>query len=178
MDWGELGTQIAKIGLPLLGAVLPIPGGVAIGTALASHIGAATNTPDDILAKLTQSADAVEKAHEFELTHQETMLKLKLEDEQRRIDAEVKDRDRASNMYVATKSFTPEFLSWIIVIASIALYAHLMTNGNPKTLDDVILGRILGTLDTSFGVVLAFWLGTSYSSRGKDATIANIAKGQ
>jgi hypothetical protein len=80
MDWKELGTAIAKIGLPLLGAVLPIPGGAAIGGALASAIGAKAE-PGDILAKLTQSAEAVEKAHEFELTHQETMLKLSLEHE-------------------------------------------------------------------------------------------------
>lgn len=89
MDWKELGSQIARLGLPLLGAVLPIPGGAAIGSALASAIGAGSAKPEDILAKLTQSADAVEKAHEFELTHQQTMLKLQLDHEleQRRADS-------------------------------------------------------------------------------------------
>lgn len=76
MDWKELGESVAKLGLPLLGAALPIPGGEAIGAALASHIGATSGNPEDILATLTQSADAVQKAKEFELTHQETMLKI------------------------------------------------------------------------------------------------------
>lgn len=81
MDWKELAAAVAKIGLPLLGAVLPIPGGMAIGTALASAIGSPSSKPEDILATLTASADAVEKAKQFELTHQETMLKLQLDAE-------------------------------------------------------------------------------------------------
>jgi hypothetical protein len=79
MDWKELGAEVAKIGLPLLGAVLPIPGGVAIGTALASAIGAKSTNPSDIFAKLSASADALQKAKEFELTHQEKMLQLGLD---------------------------------------------------------------------------------------------------
>jgi type IV secretory pathway VirB2 component (pilin) len=89
MDWKELGTAVAKIGLPLLGAVLPIPGGAAIGTALASAIGSGSSKPEDILASLSANAEALQKAKEFELTHQETMLKLQLdyEIEQRKADS-------------------------------------------------------------------------------------------
>jgi len=176
MDWAELGTQIAKIGLPLLGAVLPIPGGAAIGTALAEHIGSASSAPNDILAKLTESADAVEKAKEFELTHQETIMKLKIDHEVALVEAERKDRDSARQAMTTSKSYTPEVLSWIIIIAVIAIYAHLVINGNSKTLDDIILGRILGTLDYAFATVIGFWLGTSFSSRKKDDAISNLAK--
>lgn len=87
MDWKALAENIAKIGLPLLGAVLPIPGGAAIGAALAAHIGAPSASPDDIWAKLSASADAVQKAKEFELTHQETMLRIVVEAETRQIEA-------------------------------------------------------------------------------------------
>lgn len=79
MDWKALGESIAKIGLPLLGAVLPVPGGAAIGTALASAIGSPSAKPEDILATLTASADAVTKAKQFEETHQETMLKMQID---------------------------------------------------------------------------------------------------
>jgi len=89
MDWKELGEAVAKIGLPLLGSVLPIPGGTAIGTALASRIGAKSGEPADILTALTGSAEAMQKAKEFEGTHEETMLKLTLdhEDKQRSQDS-------------------------------------------------------------------------------------------
>jgi Holin of 3TMs, for gene-transfer release len=81
MDLKDFGMAVAKLGLPLLGAVLPIPGGVAIGTALASAIGSGSTKPEDILATLTANADALQKAKEFEMTHQETMLKLKIDQE-------------------------------------------------------------------------------------------------
>jgi len=79
MDWKALGTAVAKLGLPLLGAVLPIPGGAAIGTALAAAIGSGSDKPDDILSALTANADAMAKAKAFELQHQETMLKMSLD---------------------------------------------------------------------------------------------------
>jgi len=79
MNWQELGTEIAKVGLPLLGAVLPIPGGAAIGAALASAIGSGNADPQAIFNTLTASADAMQKAKQFELAHQETMLKLQLD---------------------------------------------------------------------------------------------------
>ena len=78
MNWKDLGEAIAKIGLPLLGAVLPIPGGAAFGTALASAIGSPSAKPEDILNLLTQNADAVQKAKQFEDQHQEKMLDLQL----------------------------------------------------------------------------------------------------
>jgi roadblock/LC7 domain-containing protein len=85
MDWKSLGESLAKIGLPLLGAALPLPGGMALGTALAGMVGSPSGKPEDILAHLTQSADAMEKAREFETTHQETLLKIT-------VDAEIEAR--------------------------------------------------------------------------------------
>jgi hypothetical protein len=76
MDWKELGAAVAKIGLPLLGAALPIPGGMAIGTALAAAIGAPSAKPEDILAAITANPAALQAAREFEAKHQERMLEL------------------------------------------------------------------------------------------------------
>lgn len=75
MDLKMLATEIAKLGLPLLGAALPIPGGAA----LASTIGASSAQPEDILATLTGNAQALAQAKQFELTHTETMLRLTLD---------------------------------------------------------------------------------------------------
>jgi len=76
MDWKELGTEIAKVGLPLLGAALPVPGGAAIGAALASAIGSKSANPSDILATLTASADTQLKAKQFEEAHQEKLMQM------------------------------------------------------------------------------------------------------
>ena len=98
MDWKSLGTSIAKLGLPLLGAILPIPGGAAIGTALASQIGSPSASPEDIFARLTQSAEALQKAHEFELTHQETMMKMQMDFFAQSAKIEEEDRASARNL--------------------------------------------------------------------------------
>lgn len=89
MDWKSLGESVAKIGLPLLGAALPLPGGAALGTALASAIGSPSVKPEDIIASLSSSMDALSKAKQFELQHQETILKIN-------IDAEIAQRQADS----------------------------------------------------------------------------------
>lgn len=81
MELKDIAAQIAKFGLPLLGAALPIPGGAALGSALAKAIGAPDDTPAHILATLNASPEAVQKAREFELTHQATILRLTTEAE-------------------------------------------------------------------------------------------------
>lgn len=76
MDLKTFGLELAKIGLPLLGAALPCPGGAALGAALASQIGAKSSDPADLLATLTGNAQALEQAKQFETTHVERMLDL------------------------------------------------------------------------------------------------------
>jgi hypothetical protein len=76
MDWKDVAKSIAQLGLPLLGAALPIPGGAAIGSALASAIGSSSANPSDILATLQSSADALAKAKQFEEQHREKLMEM------------------------------------------------------------------------------------------------------
>jgi hypothetical protein len=89
MDWKDLGKSLASIGLPLLGAALPIPGGAAIGTALASMIGSSSANPSDILSTLQASADAMAKAKQFEDQHREKLMDMayQYEIDQRKADS-------------------------------------------------------------------------------------------
>lgn len=83
----------------------------------------------------------------------------------------VEDRKDARAMLIATRARTPALLSWAVILGTFAIYGYLLQVGKPA-LDDIILGRMLGTLDMAFGVVLAFWLGTSHGSRTKDEALA------
>lgn len=89
---------------------------------------------------------------------------------------EVDDRKSARQAAVESKSYTPSMLSWLVVLGYFLVTGYLIVEGNPAKLDDLLLGRLLGTLDMAFGTVLAFWLGTSFSSRSKDAALAAAAK--
>ena len=84
MDLKQLGIELAKLGLPMLGAALPLPGGAVLGTALANYIGG-DKDPDKLLAAISGNADMLQKAREFETTHQETILKIQVEAETARI---------------------------------------------------------------------------------------------
>jgi hypothetical protein len=179
MDWKALGESLAKLGLPLLGTALAGPAGGAVGAALASHIGgdvAASGSPQDILSAITANAEAGRRAREFEATHQEHLLQITTTAQMEAQKAEAADRQSARAAMIQTSARTPAVLSWVVVVAISIMYGFLIWKGNPANLDDVILGRILGTLDTAFGVVLAFWLGTSFSSRQKDDTIKAMAQ--
>lgn len=77
-DWKEVASKLAEIGLPLLGAALPIPGGMAIGAALASAISSKSTKPEDILATIAGNAENLQKAKEFEATHQTALLQLQM----------------------------------------------------------------------------------------------------
>lgn len=89
MNLVDFAKSLASIGLPLLGTVLGGPGGGAIGSALASAIGSNSTKPEDIIATLQSSADAVVKAKQFEETHRETLMKMAYdyEVEQRKADS-------------------------------------------------------------------------------------------
>jgi len=82
----DIRDTLVKMGLPLLGAALPVPGGAALGAALAAHIGAASSSPADIALALA-SPEALEKAHEFELTHQEMITRITVDAEIRAVEA-------------------------------------------------------------------------------------------
>lgn len=74
------------------------------------------------------------------------------------------------------RSWMPGILTIMVIAGSFGLYVSLILWGNPKSLDDVILGRILGTADMSLGIVLAYWFGSSQGSRSKDETISNLSR--
>ena len=175
MDWKTLGEQVAKIGLPLLGAVLPIPGGAAIGTALASAIGSSAD-PESVLAALTSNADAQLKARQFELTHQETMLQIQLKYETDQYAAEVGDRSSAREMQVNTRAFTVPTLAFVIVGAFIAMVASTLL-GYAKV-DSVLAGTLVGYLSAKCEQVIAFYFGSSHGSQSKDALLANSSPNQ
>ena len=98
MDWNAIGKELAAIGLPLLGAVLPFPGGAALGSALASAIGQPGATPEAVLGALKQNQTAMTAAKAFESAQQTTILKMQ-------IDAEIAART-AESADIATVNAT------------------------------------------------------------------------
>jgi hypothetical protein len=89
MDWKTLSSALASIGLPLLGAALPVPGGAAFGAGLAAIISSPSSAPADILATLQGNVAALAKAKEFEATNHQALMQMAYayEIEQRKADS-------------------------------------------------------------------------------------------
>lgn len=175
MDFKSIAESFAKIGLPILGAALPVPGGMAIGTALASLIGGGSSKPEDILAKLTQDATAMQKAKEFEETHQETLVKLAADAEAVRINADVADAKSARDMQTATRSTIVPALAVLIVSAFLATTAAVLFGWGGAAINTVLAGTLIGYLSAKCEQVVSFYFGSSHGSQNKDAVIAQQA---
>ena len=173
MDLKSFGKELAQIGLPLLGSILPIPGGAAIGTALAAAIGSPTAKPEDILATLTASADAVEKAKEFELSNTANMTKLHLDFMQQMYADEVSDRVSARSMQTSTQSWSVPVMAWSFIVGFFIVaglkFSGQITSTDPTTTD------LFTTLRDALMLILAFYFGSSSGSRQKDILLANSA---
>lgn len=152
---------------PTVASALLGPLGGAAVSAIGSILGVDQPTQDKIekvFSSGQMTPEQVAKLRELEMQYQN--------DEKERgfkyAELEFKDRDSARNMQIATRSHTPEILSWLIISATLALEGYVLTQGIPTEVSDLVAGRVLGTLDMAFGTVLAFWLGSSYGSRLKD----------
>src|SRR5262249_46599685 len=76
---------------------------------------------------------------------------------------------------VAVKDWTPRILAYAVVALTFGIEGFILVHGQPTTVDGVVLGRVLGTLDAATMLVLSYYFGTSASSRAKDETLAQIA---
>lgn len=131
-----------------------------------------TNTPESALDALKSNPDAV-------FAYQKAVLEQQAEFERlavRREEIAADDRKSARTMFIETRDITPSALSWIIVGFTLAVEGFILTQGVPETVDPLITGRVLGTLDAALIAVISFWLGSSNSSRSKDETIGRLTR--
>lgn len=152
-------------------ALLGPLGGMAV-TAIGSALGVSEPTQEKIQQALSGATpEDLLKVKQAEQQFQKDMRALDIDLE--RISAS--DRDSARKMAIETKAWTPAVMSWLIIMATLGLEGYILINGVPAQVNDLVAGRILGTLDMAFMTVLTFWLGTSNSSRNKDATISKLS---
>lgn len=134
--------------------------------------------------KASLSQEDLLKLQQYEMEHEEELLRLKLEDN--RIEAELEkaylaDKQNARNMQVAAllqnDLFSKRFVYYLAIFWSFcgALYIGFITFGNiPEDnvrFADTILGFLLGTIISQ---ILQFFYGSSRSSQNKDETLKSI----
>ena len=153
---------LATIAPTIASALLGPLGGVAVA-GLGKIFGIDAATTESVTKAIVQGKVTPEQLAEI----QKLELQYQNDDKERGFrysELEFKDRDSARNMAIQTHSLTPSLLTWLIVALVLGLEGTLMFNGVPEHVSDIIAGRILGTLDTSLAMVLAFWFGSNSGS--------------
>lgn len=157
---------------PLLGTALAGPFGGVAASFLADKLGVSEKTVSavtDALSADKMTPDQVAQIKLAEIEFKKWMGDNQLKQEQLVYD----DRKSARDMEIATKSNTPSILTWIVVLLVLFFEGMLLFGQVPKTVDDIVLGRVLGTLDSSLIMVLSYWFGSSSGSQAKDIMLHN-----
>jgi hypothetical protein len=164
MDW-------LKTLAPLLGTALAGPLGGAAAGFIADKLGIEAKTVEavtDALASGTLSADQVAQLKLAELEFQKFLKQNNIDLE--RVHAE--DRGSARDMFKVTRSNMPAVLSVVVTLGFFGILLALMF-GTVKLADSQALVLLLGSLSTGWGVVMAFWFGTTAGSKDKTEMLAN-----
>jgi hypothetical protein len=169
-QFGQGAKSVFAAVAPLIGTALGGPFGGLAGTVLSKYLGstdpkimeaAITSGDPDILLKMKQADN------EF----QEHMKTLSISEEQLIYADKASARDREE----VVKDWTPRIIAYLVIVLVLIAEGSMFFVGQPKNMDGVVLGRVLGTLDSALILVLGYYFGSSASSADKNATIADFA---
>lgn len=168
MDW----TDTLKALAPTVASAFLGPlGGVAVA-AVGNLLGVSSATQDKIaeVIKTGQlTPEQISDLKKLELQYQENEKERGF----KYSELEFQDTKSARDMQSATKSVTPSILTWVVVLITLACEGMLLFNQVPSGADPIIIGRVLGTMDSALIMVLGFWFGSSHGSQNKDIYMAN-----
>lgn len=172
MDWKTVGSKILKE-LPLIGTVLggPVVGGAV--SVLASALGCAAE-PDAVMRAIQTDPMAAEKLKEAEMANKIELQKLVLQQDQMYILDVQNARQRQIEVTKATGKTDVNLytLAWLVVGCFFLLVAVLMFVTLPETNIGPI-NQLFGAMAAGFGMVLAYFFGSSKSSAEKTQLLAN-----
>ena len=167
MDW-------LKTIAPLLGTALGGPLGGAAAAFIADKLGVSDKTVEavsEVLNSGKMSPDQITAVKLAEIEFQKFLKDnaIKLEE------VHAQDRANARNMATVTRSPIPAVLSLMVTLGYFGVLVGMMTDVL-NVADSQALLIMLGSLGTAWGMVMAFWFGTTKSSGDKNEIIARAAK--
>jgi hypothetical protein len=156
MSLSDLGKTVAKYA-PLLGAVLPIPGGVAIGQAIAAVFGGDPQNTDDLIKRIEGDPDREIKLKQIEATKETEITRLILADKQ-------SARQREIDYIKATGKTdqTLKYLSFIVTFGFfIALFLLFLPALDVNEQEKNLILVLLGMLASKWQTIIDYYFGSS-----------------
>lgn len=165
-------TDIIKTVAPWIGTALGGPlGGMAVEAA-ANALGLSDKTTDAVKSAL--SGATPEQMLALKKADQEFSLQMQALGFKQVTDLEAiaaGDRKDARDMQRSVRSPVPAVLSISVTVGYFGILAGMMTNVL-KVSDSQALLLMLGSLSTAWGMVMAFWFGTTRGSEVKTELLA------
>jgi hypothetical protein len=116
MNLAELGKTVAKYA-PAIGALLPLPGGAAIGTAIAAAFGGDIKDPEALAWKIQQDPQAAIKLAELQNNLQIGMRQADVEDYKTEVDDRKSARQRVIELAkIGIRDYTQEIIAISLVL--------------------------------------------------------------
>ncbi|MBI5591032.1 MAG: hypothetical protein HY881_11180 [Deltaproteobacteria bacterium] len=186
MDWKDIGKALVSQGLPVLGGLLGGPAGAVTGKVVAGLFDADPEKPETVMNAIQADAQAIAKLREFELTHQQKLQELQLEEAK----SFLADIDSARKREVAVVAATGKGDKHLYILAYITtgaffllifylLHGVISSTHVPggedvitKLKDNPLVMLIIGALISGFTQVLSYFFGSSQGSAEKSKIIA------
>jgi len=165
--------ELLKTLAPMIGTALGGPLGGAAAAFIADKLGLEAKTVEAVTEVLNSGKMTPEQIAQIKLAEIEFQKFLK----QNAIDLEkvhAEDRGSARAMLAAVRSKVPAWLSFIVTLGYFGILGGMMTN-TLEIKDSQALLLMLGSLSTAWGMVMAFWFGTTHGSAQKNELLANSA---
>jgi len=171
MDWKDIAGMVGKAA-PILGTLVGGPAGAAIGGLIGSALGTAA-TPDAIKNAIAADPEAALKLQMLVETNKAQLEALLITHSETMYAAEVADRGSARDASVKGGTAVPLFvLSVVLLVLCLGSEVAVLFKGYPPGIPDLVIGRVLGLLDSVALMILAFYYGSSSSSNRKTELMA------
>jgi hypothetical protein len=171
MSFSDKAKQIIAAVAPTIGTALGGPFGTLAGGLVAKALGGGDSKAVEA-AIISGDPDALLKLKEAEQNFTLQMEQLGIDHDKLAFN----DTANARAREIALHDNTPKYLAYAVVAFTALIEGYALLHGLPSDIDKVIVGRILGTLDSASVLVLSYYFGTTASSRRKDDALAEIAK--
>lgn len=171
MDWKDIAGLVGKAA-PILGTVLGGPAGAAVGGLVAAALGVG-NSPDEIQKAIATDPEAALKLATLEIEHKTKLQQMLYEHADKMLEAgtagiQADVDDRKSAREASVQGDTTKHVFWLsVILIAVTLSAEIvaMFHGVSENADPLIVGRVLGMLDSAALLVLNFTYGSSSGSK-------------
>jgi len=165
-DWKSIVSTVA----PVIGTALGGPFGALASSVVCKVLNIDTNSDEAVVANAMKNATPDQL---LALQNAERQFKLdmeKLDIDVAKIDAD--DRSSARQREMAVRDFVPGVLAMLLTVGFFGLLGWLVVH-EPPAGSATILNVMLGSLGTGWVTMLAYYYGSSASSKNKDGLLYN-----